>query len=218
MQVSIDTSGAPLHRRGYRTTSGPAPLREDLARALVIASGWDRRAPLVDPMCGVGTIPIEAALLAGRRPPNAGRAFAFERTPLLDPPSWAAVRAAAEARATSIPTILGRDRDAAAIEASRANAARAGVDPRFEVGPLSAPFGLDAPAGAVVTHPPFGHRMDGDRDLAPLYRALGAAVPAGWSLALLCPDRALARRADPRVAAAFTTDAGGLKVTAWCRP
>lgn len=215
-QVSLDTSGAPLHRRGYRTTSGRAPLREDLARALVIASGWDRRSPLVDPLCGVGTIPIEAALLAEGRPPGGRRAFAFERTPLLDATAWAEVRAAAEAAVREGPPILGRDRDPAAIDASRANAANAGVRASFEVAALSVPITLAGP-GAIVTHPPFGRRLDADRDLGPLYRALGAAVPEGWSLAILTADRRLGMRAGAALRTAFLTDAGGLKVRALVR-
>ncbi|MCA9608765.1 MAG: hypothetical protein KC619_24345, partial [Myxococcales bacterium] len=126
-------------------------------------------------------------------------------------------RAAAEAAHEALPPILGRDRDPKAVEASRANAARAGVDVRFEVAALSTPIDLDAPTGAVVTHPPFGVRMDADRALAPLYRALGGVAPRGWSLTLVCPDRALARRADPRVEPVLGTDAGGLKVTVWRR-
>ncbi|MCB9594527.1 MAG: class I SAM-dependent RNA methyltransferase [Sandaracinaceae bacterium] len=214
VHVSVDTSGAPLHRRGYRTTSGPAPLREDLARALVIASGWDRTTPLVDPLCGVGTIPIEAALLAQRRPAGGGRRFAFEQTRWFDAATWDDVRAKAAAGARDAPTILGRDRDAQAIEASLANAARAGVDVRFEQAPLSTPFGIDAPRGAVVTHPPFGKRMGEGEDLTPLYRAIRAAVPAGWALAVMSEDRRLGMKAGDQLKTAFLTDAGGLKVRA----
>ncbi|MBX3270686.1 MAG: RNA methyltransferase [Sandaracinaceae bacterium] len=217
VHVSLDTSGAPLHRRGYRTTSGPAPLREDLARALVIVSGWDRASPLVDPLSGIGTIPIEAALYAEGRAPGAGRAFAFERTALLDEASWARVREASAAARREAPPILGRDADPRAIAASEANAARAGVTVRFEVATLRAAPALDAPRGAVVTHPPFGKRLGAGEDLAPLYRALGACAPRGWALAILTADRRLGMRAGQDLATAFLTDAGGLKVRALVR-
>jgi len=214
VQVSIDTSGEPLHRRGYRIRGGPAPLREDLARALVMASGWDPRTPLVDPLCGTGTIPIEAALFARQIAPGRLRSFAFERTPLFDATTWQAVRDAAEVGILDGPPILGRDRNPDAIEASRENAERAGVTLELDQATLSTPIALDAPAGAVVTHPPFGKRVSRNRDLEPLYRALGALVPTGWRLALLTADRKVGMRAGSTLKTAFLTDAGGLKVRA----
>lgn len=214
VQVSIDTSGEPLHRRGYRVRSGPAPLREDLARALVMASGWDPRTPLVDPLCGTGTIPIEAALFAQQIPPGRLRSFAFERTPLFDATTWQAVREAAEAHVREGPPVLGRDRDPSALAASRENADRAGVTISLSEAPLSEPIATDAPAGAVVTHPPFGKRVSKDRDLVPLYRALRAVVPPGWRLALLTADRRTGMRAGADLKTVFLTDAGGLKVRA----
>ena len=214
VQVSVDTSGAPLHRRGYRLDGGPAPLREDLARALVFASGWSTSTPLVDPLCGTGTIPIEAAFFAQQIAPGHLRSFSFEQTPLLDAPTWAEVREASSTAAREGPTILGRDRDPRAIAASRANAARAGVAARFEEASLSAPLEIDAEGGAIVTHPPFGLRMGGKRDLAPLYRALGAMVPDGWRFALLSADRKLGLRSGRDLRTAFLTDAGGVKVRA----
>ncbi len=218
VQVSIDTSGSALHRRGYRTHGGPAPLREDLARALVIASGWDRRSPLLDPLCGTGTIPIEAALLASQRPVGAARSFAFEQTPLLDPATWRSVKETADQARRGSPPITGRDRDPKAIEASRHNAALAGVEVTLEQAPLSSPFETDAPDGAVVTHPPFGHRMSASRDLTPLYHALGRVVPAGWRLGLMAADRRLGLKASPDLRTMFLTDAGGIKVRALCTP
>ena len=86
--VSIDSSGALLHRRGYRLATAKAPLRETLAAAIVMASGWDSISPLLDPFCGSGTIPIEAALLARRIPPGGRREFAFMDWPNFDPEIW----------------------------------------------------------------------------------------------------------------------------------
>lgn len=125
--VSVDSSGPHLHRRGYRLATAKAPLRETLAAAMVLASGWDPSAPLLDPFCGSGTIAIEAALIASRRWPNAGRSLPLKkRSPcaagltLVDPPDVAAAPPAK-------PILIASDRDAGAVEAARANAERAGV-------------------------------------------------------------------------------------------
>src|SRR5690606_2711512 len=134
--LSADTSGALLHRRGYRQATAKAPLRETLAAAMLLSSGWDGRAPLVDPFCGSGTIPIEAALLARRIPPglagpgHAPRRYAFQGWPDFDAALWDDV--VARAREAILPAtpapILGSDRNGGAIRAARSNAARAGVD------------------------------------------------------------------------------------------
>lgn len=219
--LSVDTSG-PLHRRGYRLATAKAPLREDLARAALIASGWDRQSPLVDPFCGAGTIAIEAALLARRLPPGAGRHAPFMDGPLFSPALWAEVTAAAAAAAApTAPPISGSDRDAGAIAAARDNAARAGVlaDVAFAEAALGAAPGLAGPhdgaAGAVVTNPPWGRRVGGKRPLRPLYQSLGArlrALPPGWRVGLVVADPALARDVDPALRSALMTDHGGVKV------
>ncbi|MGE0791265.1 MAG: class I SAM-dependent RNA methyltransferase [Sandaracinaceae bacterium] len=222
--VSVDSSGEPLHRRGYRVTTVAAPLREDLARALVIASGWDRASPLIDPFAGSGTIPIEAAALARGLAPGRLRGFAFERMALCDPPSWQAVKEAARENVKPAvgATILAGDRDPDAIEAVRANAERAGVE--NDVTRVMAPVSelpLDGLEGAaLVTHPPFGHRQSAGVDPRPVYQALGRRARElgdGAPLALMCLDRRLALSVDGSLRTAFLTDAGGLKVRAMVR-
>ncbi|HEY8432607.1 MAG TPA: hypothetical protein VIL20_29755 [Sandaracinaceae bacterium] len=221
--VSIDTSGSPLHRRGYRVRTTAAPLREDLARALVVASGWDPSTPLVDPVCGSGTIAIEAAALARRLPPGRLRSFAFERTALFDEATWREVRRAALAR--SLPRapapIRASDRDPAAIDAARANAERAGVagDLSFAVSPVSE---LELPTGgegALVANPPYGHRLGDRQRLAALYRAIGrrAAERPGWRLAVLTSERRLGMLVSGELRTAFVTKSGGLGVRALVR-
>lgn len=220
--ISLDASGDPLHRRGYRLDPHRAPLREDLARALVIASGWDRTSLLVDPMCGSGTIPIEAALLAGDRAPGLARSFAMERTPLDDGVALAQVRAEARARAHPTPgPIVGRDRDARAIQAARTNAERAGVEILLEVGPLSTTItSIPTERGAaprVVTNPPWGERLGDPDALRALYRALGQlrrALGRTARLTLAAHDRKLAYATAVPMASAFMSDLGGLKVHA----
>lgn len=140
--VSADSSGALLHRRGYRQATAKAPLRETLAAALLAASGWDGSAPLCDPLCGSGTIPIEAALRARVVAPGAHRTFAAERWPGVSRTLGERVRGelAERARPSAPAPILASDRDAGAIEAASGNAGRAGVrgDIDFSVGALSA--------------------------------------------------------------------------------
>jgi putative N6-adenine-specific DNA methylase len=189
--ISADSSGALLHRRGYRLDPAKAPLRETLAAAMLLGAGYDGGAPLVDPFCGAGTIPIEAALLARRIAPGLRRAFAFERWPSLEGEGWREVKAAAEARvlARAPAPIAGSDRDAGAIEAARSNAARAGVEAdigfrRAAVSTLEPPAG----PGFLVTNPPYGVRI-GERDaLHDLYARLGDVARTkcpGWTIALL---------------------------------
>jgi len=126
--ISMDSSGALLHRRGYRLATAKAPLRETLASAMVMASGWDMTSPFLDPFCGSGTIPIEAALLARRVPAGYSRRFAFMDWPNFDSKFWNELLAhAGKAIASDIPKIIASDRDAGAIQAAQANAERAGV-------------------------------------------------------------------------------------------
>jgi putative N6-adenine-specific DNA methylase len=219
--LSLDATGAPLHRRGYRQEPGKAPLREDLARAAVRLSGWNGQSPLLDPLMGAGTIPIEAALFARRLPPGAHRSFALETTPLFDPAQWRTTRDDALSRAhPDAPPIAGSDRDAGAVRAALANAQRAGVDETvtFEEAPLSgAPTGAfgGGTAGALVTHPPFGGRLGEGTDLRPLYQSLGrlaGELPQDTRVALVVRDRRLALSTRLQLDTALLTDHGGTKV------
>jgi putative N6-adenine-specific DNA methylase len=225
--LSLDATGEPLHRRGYRLDPGRAPLREDLARALVLASGWDSASLLVDPMCGSGTIAIEAALLAIDRAPNLDRHFALEHT-ALDPEgaALAAVRTAARTRIRpSQARILARDRDPRAFASTRANAERAGVLETIELehGPLSTTLPsierapLRGATPRIVTNPPWGTRLGPRDDLRPLYRALGQlrrALGPDARLALAAHDRRLAYATAIDLHSAFLTRLGGLEVNA----
>ncbi|MEO8562540.1 MAG: class I SAM-dependent RNA methyltransferase [bacterium] len=217
--VSADASGELLHRRGYRQATAKAPLRETLAAALLIASEWDGVAPLLDPLCGSGTIPIEGALLARRIPPGARRTFAAERWPGVSATVGAAVRSElAEGELGSAPgPIVASDRDAGAIEAARANAERAGVGSDVElaihsVSALTIPAG---PTGWIVTNPPYGVRVgDSDRvrDLwAQFGRVLREKAP-GWRVAILSPDPALERQLQLPLRVVGSTSNGGIPI------
>lgn len=215
--ISLDASGALLHRRGYRQATGKAPLRETLAAAMLMASGWDPDTPLVDPFCGSGTIPIEGALMARRIAPGRDRVFAFQQWPCYDGAAWKRVFARAREGERAAPAvILGSDRDAGAIEAARANARRASVgeDIAFERGAASA---LVAPAGvgALVTNPPYGVRVSGAGDLRDLYARFGAVLGrrfAGWSVAVLSADPRLTGQLGMRLEERLRTSNGGIDV------
>lgn len=220
--LSIDSSGDPLHLRGWRRHVGKAPLRETLAAALVLASGWDRRSPLVDPFCGSGTIAIEAALLAAGRAPGEGRRFAFQDWPSFQPGTWASVAAEMENMAhpptasPPSPVVIAADRDAGAVRAATANAERAGVVDAVSVRRASLSQ-LDVPPGPgwVVTNPPYGKRLSGGGDLRDLFAALGSVARehlAGWSLGMLVADRSMAAHAGLRLEERLRTSNGGIPV------
>ena len=217
--VSADSSGDLLHRRGYRQATAKAPLRETLAAALLAASGWDGASPLIDPLCGSGTIPIEGALAARGVPAGAARTFAAERWPGVSSTLGQRIRTDLAGRTISVsaPAVVGSDRDAGAIAAAIANAERAGVAPlvSFEERSLSA---ATFPAGArgwVVSNPPYGVRVgDGDRvrDLwAQLGHVLRQRVPR-WRVALLSPDPSLERQLRLPMKVVAQTSNGGIPV------
>lgn len=217
--VSADSSGQLLHRRGYRQAVGRAPLRETIAAAMLLASGWDPEAPLVDPMCGSGTIAIEGALLARRIAPGLGRGFAFEQWPEFERGVWGELRREAEsAILPAVPaSIQASDRDAGAVAATLANAARAGVAADLEVAeqPLSAVRPVAAATGWLVTNPPYGHRVGDSERLRSLYARLGQVAHTlcpGWTVALLSADPRLDAQTGLELEEAFRASNGGIRV------
>jgi len=215
--VSADSSGALLHFRGYRQAVAKAPLRETLAAAMLLAAEWRGETALVDPLCGSGTIPIEAALIARRMAPGHSRRFAFQRWPSAKPATWS--RLLDDARAAELPrspiSIVGADRDAGAIEASRANAERAGVsdDITFVQQPISA-LRFETPS-AVITNPPYGVRVGETPDLKNLYAQIGNVLrkqPADWSFGMLSADPNLERHTHLALEEGFRTKNGGIPV------
>lgn len=217
--ISADASGALLHLRGYRQAVGKAPLRETIAAAMLLASGWDSRVALVDPMCGSGTIPIEGALLARRIAPGLARDFAFTHWPDFDRALWD--RLLDEARARILPSppapIAGFDHAAAAVAAAMSNAERAGVagDVRLETREVSAFAPPAGEPGWVVTNPPYGLRVGEAAELGRLYAGLGRVVrerAPGWRLAMLSPDPRLEAAAGVELREVFQTSNGGVPV------
>lgn len=196
--VMLDATGEGLHRRGYRTGAGEAPLRETLAAAMVLLSRWQPPRPFADPLCGSGTIAIEAALIGRGMAPGANRRFAAEDWPFVPREAWARAReeARAAARREAVdgrePTldIVASDRDGRVLDLARANAARAGVADaiRFERRDLES-FAPSGDFGCIVTNPPYGERLGDVRGAERVYRALGRVfrrLPT-WSLFALSP-------------------------------
>lgn len=216
--VSADASGALLHRRGYRLASARAPLRETLAAGMLMACGWTPDLPLLDPLCGSGTIAIEAALIARGMAPGLARSFAFERWPDFDAAVWAGIRSEARERAAhrAPAPIQASDRDAGAVDAARANAERAGVAADVEI-TRRALSAIEPPAepGWIVTNPPYGVRVGDAARLRDLYAQLGNVARRRWPGCALCwmsADRRLDGQVDPSARPVLRTRNGGLAV------
>ena len=213
--LSADAAGALLHLRGWRQAVAKAPLRETLAAALLLASGWDQTSPLLDPFCGSGTIAIEAALLARRMAPGRNRRFAFEAWPALPGDLMAAARQRALAGERPAPaSIAGRDRDAGAVAAAWANAERAGVvaDVTFSCETISA-LTPDAGLGWLITNPPYGTRIGERTGLRDLYAVLGRVIRErrpNWQLAMLSADRMLEAQTQLKLEEVLRTTNGGI--------
>lgn len=216
--VSADSSGALLHRRGYRQAVAKAPMRETLAAAMLMAARYDAAQPLLDPFCGSGTLLIEAAMMARRIAPGSWRSFAAERWPEVPADAWAQQRAkAAEQVLPTAPSaIVGGDRDAGAVAAALANAERAGVRADIEVlqRPLAATEFPPGP-GLLITNPPYGVRVSERGPLRDLYATLGRVLREpgrGWRLAMLSADRALEGHTGLRFTERLRTSNGGISV------
>jgi putative N6-adenine-specific DNA methylase len=210
--------------RGYRQELARAPLRETLAAAMLLGSGWPRDELLVDPFCGSGTIAIEAALLARRIPPGLAnpegtpRAYRFESWPEHDAGAWAAC--VTEARAAILPEapapLFGFDKDPGAIRAARANAARAGVQGDVELGERSfESFEPPAPSGWLVCNPPYGVRVGDKGESGRLLTSLATAARsslAAWTICVLAPEGRLLRSLGPDAEQVLQTRTGGIQV------
>ncbi|TXH76974.1 MAG: bifunctional 23S rRNA (guanine(2069)-N(7))-methyltransferase RlmK/23S rRNA (guanine(2445)-N(2))-methyltransferase RlmL [Lysobacteraceae bacterium] len=225
--LSVDLGGGPLHRRGWRLTQGEAPLKETLAAAVLLRGGWpalyaEEGGAMFDPMCGSGTLPIEAALMAADVAPGVSRSDGDARPPSrwlgFDAADWAASFAEASRRAQAglaalRPVFCGSDLDPHAIRAARENAQRAGVAAAIE---FTACDLADAPRqaetrGLAACNPPYDARLAAD---PMLYRMLGDAlkrVAPGWRASLLCGDSELARATGLRASKKYQIFNGAIE-------
>lgn len=220
--ISIDTTGEPLHRRGHKTFVGKAPLRETMAAGFLWQMGFDGSQAVVDPMCGSGTIPLEAAEIATGLLPGRSREFAFAHlvggaSEGLCPSGSPAYLEKDEGQAR----FFGFDRDDGAIRGARGNAERAGIAGlcRFErqaVSDLMPPEGMVP--GIVLTNPPYGARIGERKLLFAVYGALGATLRArfsGWRVGIITSDKGLAQATGLGLEAIGPFDHSGTKVWLW---
>jgi len=203
--LTIDTSGLGLHKRGYRQTVGQAPLKETLAAAMIQLSFWNKEQALIDPFCGTGTIPIEAAFIAQNRAPGLKRSFAAEKWPAVSKELWQeAWQEALDLWDPKVPLhIYGSDNDPSPLSLARVHASEAGLAEavhfqRLSVADVRSRFSY----GHLITNPPYGERLGELNEVEELYRLLGATFMRleNWSLHMLTthmsPERLIGRRWD----------------------
>ncbi len=202
----LDTSGAGLHKRGYRAVGNDAPLRETLAAAMVILTHYRGREFVWDPFCGSGTIPIEAALIAKNRAPGLMRRFAAEQFAWMDEALWREARAEAmDKEFKGNYRILGSDNDPKCISLAMSNARKAGVDKLIEFKDGDATkMSLPTDSGILICNPPYGQRMMEQKDAQRLYAALGRHLKYadGWKKYIITSEpefeHYFGRRADKK--------------------
>ena len=193
----LDTSGEPLFKRGWRRAAVEAPLRENLAAGVIRLTGWKFEEPLFDPMCGGGTLLIEAAAMALNEPPGAGRAFGFEKLATLDLKAWNRIRDGRAPRNKLRPSLFGSDLEQRAVDSAKKNLMAAGFLDlvklhRADILRVEAP----ASSGVMVANPPYGERLSDADALAAFYPQLGTALKqgfAGWRCHFLTSDLRMAK-------------------------
>ncbi len=183
--VSLDSSGGSLHKRGYRDHTNLAPMNEVLAAGLVLLSGWDPKTPFVDPMCGSGTILIEAAMIAGNIPAGIHRPrFGFQGWKDYQPELWDQVlqEATDAIDRSERPMLVGGEISPHVARKAESNIASAGLKKRIRI--VHTPFqDLEAPAdhGTMILNPPYGERMDQDEDIDGVYKMIGDTLKNNWA-------------------------------------
>ncbi len=222
--VSIDSSGELLHRRGYRLATAKAPIRETLAAALLLGAEWSGAKTVLDPLCGSGTLPIEAALIARDIAPGKNRQFAFMNWPGFERRGWQVMLADAEKRTLPKAScrILASDRDEGGVKAASENAKRAGVAGDIDISRKSmteaiAEAGSSPGNGLLVTNPPYGKRVGEGADPRDLYASLGKSAREnlpGWDVVLVSNEARLIAQLKLPTELLFAASNGGIPVQA----
>jgi putative N6-adenine-specific DNA methylase len=215
--VSLDSSGNSLHRRGYRSAVGDAPLKESLAAALMKMSGWTPDMAFVDPLCGSGTLPLEAAMQALNIAPGVFREqFGFERWLDFDRALFDQLLKDAEAgeKKDVNVTIIGSDRSFEVIQQAKSNAQKSGVERYIQFAQLElAEVEAPADSGILLCNPPYGERLGRDEDLGAFYKLLGDILKnrfKGWTAYVLSGNKELAKSIGLRSAQRFPVYNGTL--------
>lgn len=229
--VSIDYSGGSLHQRGYRGKAGAAPLKENLAAAILLRADWPgmaaRGGALIDPMCGSGTLLLEGAMMAADIAPGLGRRrFGFEQLADFNAPQWNALLADARSRAergraSQLPEMRGYDADARVIKLAQENIAAAGLQSAVRVSArplaeLKKPSHRPLPQGLIICNPPYGERLGEKRSLAFLYRQLGEMMVREfphWQAAVFTSDLDLGKAIGLRSHKRYRLYNGGLEAS-----
>lgn len=188
--ISLDSSGTPLGKRGYRAMQNAAPLSETLAAGMILLSGWDQESNFVDPMCGSGTIAIEAAMIACNIPPGKLRGFAFEKWNDFDQKLWQAIKRGANQQIRPFEgKIQGLDIDRTSVNLARDNAKIAGVeDIVFFRHADFLEHEPDIEPGTMIINPPYGERLKDEEDIIPFYQDIGSFLKhhyQGWDAWIL---------------------------------
>ncbi|MBI2316737.1 MAG: class I SAM-dependent RNA methyltransferase [Betaproteobacteria bacterium] len=195
----LDTSGEPLYKRGYRGDAGEAPLKENLAAGILALSGWRPEEPFLDPMCGSGTLAIEAAMIALGIAPGSRRRFGFERFTAHDAPLWQRLLRAARERErhTRATRIYASDVSGRELAMAKKNIASARLEHAIHLSKANVlEVSPPAPHGVLIANPPYGVRLGEDMDLAEFYPRLGDALKqrfSGWRCYLFSADANLPR-------------------------
>ena len=204
--LMIDTSGEPLHKRGYRQKSNLAPLRETIAAAMVMMSYWKFEYPLCDPFCGSGTIPIEAAMFKRNIAPGINRSFAAQNFVQFEPQLWEKAREEAKSLERDIPLeIYAYDIDADTVSLAERNARIAGVEKYIKFKCTdAADFYTETPNGTIICNPPYGERLSDKKECEILYKKIGKTFSRlnNWSYYILTShegfEEIFGRKADKR--------------------
>jgi len=218
--LSLDSSGTSLHRRGYRQAMGTAPLKETLAAALLDMAGWDANLPFIDPLCGSGTLPLEAGLKALNIAPGLFRPkFGFMSWPDFDAKLWQSLLT--EAQSSQLPElkapIYGSDRDLNVLAQAQSNAERCGLARHLTITQTEL-LQLEAPAdsGVLICNPPYGERLGDSQELGGLYKTLGDVFKQrfkGWTAFVLTGNKELAKRVGLRASQRIPVFNGSLACT-----
>ncbi|PZD72987.1 Ribosomal RNA large subunit methyltransferase K/L [Acaryochloris thomasi RCC1774] len=215
--VSLDSSGSSLHRRGYRPAVGAAPLKESLAAALIHMSQWQPDQPFMDPLCGSGTLPLEAGLISINQAPGLYReSFGFETWPNFESELWHSLRqnAVDSCRETLDAVVVGCDRNPTVIQQARQNAANCGIETQIELYQQELSL-VEAPSdhGVLLCNPPYGERLGKDIDLGAFYKLLGNVLKQqfkGWTAFVLSGNKELSRTIGLKSSQRFSVHNGSL--------